>query len=286
MATMKVGGGGCLSPSTSSASSSSSGFESAGSAGFCDGLGAGALSQGGAAHDDGVYSGEEMAEGATPTSAPRKNDADIDGDNANHASNNNNNIIGGTNNNNINNNTHHHHHNNNGGNGGGGGNDIVNGGNHFNNNNNNVNNNKTSSSSSSSPTAAASGLEDQRALQIALELSMLGLGPNAGGGGGGGGGEVNVWGEPNGMFLEQNQSPVGSLGSFGGSLDDDDGPNKKGQNMTECVPVPSSEHVAEIVGRQGRSLYVGRGMGKGEGEGGEGRRGEEGRMWGKRWGKI
>lgn len=27
--------------------------------------------------------------------------------------------------------------------------------------------------------------------------------------------------------------------------------NKKSQNMTECVPVPSSEHVAEIVGRQG-----------------------------------
>ncbi|CAH0382320.1 unnamed protein product [Bemisia tabaci] len=26
--------------------------------------------------------------------------------------------------------------------------------------------------------------------------------------------------------------------------------NKKSQNMTECVPVPSSEHVAEIVGRQ------------------------------------
>ena len=24
------------------------------------------------------------------------------------------------------------------------------------------------------------------------------------------------------------------------------------QNMTECVPVPSSEHVAEIVGRQGK----------------------------------
>lgn len=27
---------------------------------------------------------------------------------------------------------------------------------------------------------------------------------------------------------------------------------KRSQNMTECVPVPSSEHVAEIVGRQGR----------------------------------
>jgi len=28
-------------------------------------------------------------------------------------------------------------------------------------------------------------------------------------------------------------------------------PGKRSQNMTECVPVPSSEHVAEIVGRQG-----------------------------------
>ena len=31
----------------------------------------------------------------------------------------------------------------------------------------------------------------------------------------------------------------------------DDLKSKKSQNMTECVPVPSSEHVAEIVGRQG-----------------------------------
>ncbi|KAJ8876016.1 hypothetical protein PR048_023924 [Dryococelus australis] len=31
----------------------------------------------------------------------------------------------------------------------------------------------------------------------------------------------------------------------------DDSRGKKSQNMTECVPVPSSEHVAEIVGRQG-----------------------------------
>jgi len=30
--------------------------------------------------------------------------------------------------------------------------------------------------------------------------------------------------------------------------------SKKSQNMTECVPVPSSEHVAEIVGRQGKPI--------------------------------
>jgi hypothetical protein len=29
---------------------------------------------------------------------------------------------------------------------------------------------------------------------------------------------------------------------------------RKSQNMTECVPVPTSEHVAEIVGRQGECL--------------------------------
>lgn len=32
--------------------------------------------------------------------------------------------------------------------------------------------------------------------------------------------------------------------------------SKKSQNMTECVPVPSSEHVAEIVGRQGEFFFL------------------------------
>lgn len=44
-------------------------------------------------------------------------------------------------------------------------------------------------------------------------------------------------------------SPV----SAGGHFDDR---SKKSQNMTECVPVPSSEHVAEIVGRQGRFKHI------------------------------
>jgi len=39
----------------------------------------------------------------------------------------------------------------------------------------------------------------------------------------------------------------------GGSLEDLKG--RRSQNMTECVPVPSSEHVAEIVGRQGESYF-------------------------------
>ncbi|XP_075965852.1 RNA-binding protein MEX3B [Anarhichas minor] len=59
-------------------------------------------------------------------------------------------------------------------------------------------------------------LDDQRALQIALDqLSLLGL--------------------------DNDENP----------LYDNQELRKKSVNMTECVPVPSSEHVAEIVGRQG-----------------------------------
>ncbi|AWP02165.1 putative RNA-binding protein MEX3B [Scophthalmus maximus] len=65
-------------------------------------------------------------------------------------------------------------------------------------------------------------LEDQRALQIALDqLSLLGLD-------------------------NDDNSPY----------DSDQEPRKKSVNMTECVPVPSSEHVAEIVGRQGVCVCV------------------------------
>ena len=65
-----------------------------------------------------------------------------------------------------------------------------------------------------------STLEDKRAYQLAMELSMLGLDAN-----------------------DSNESI--------GPNFDADSRNKKSQNTTECVPVPSSEHVAEIVGRQG-----------------------------------
>ena len=68
-------------------------------------------------------------------------------------------------------------------------------------------------------------LEDKRALQIALELSRLGLDGSA----------------ENGA---DERTPTG-LGHF------DNDHIRKSANMTECVPVPSSEHVAEIVGRQG-----------------------------------
>ncbi len=32
---------------------------------------------------------------------------------------------------------------------------------------------------------------------------------------------------------------------------------RKTQNVTDCVPVPTSEHVAEIVGRQGLAFVLG-----------------------------
>ncbi|XP_041661611.1 RNA-binding protein MEX3B [Cheilinus undulatus] len=60
-------------------------------------------------------------------------------------------------------------------------------------------------------------LNDQRALQIALDqLSLLGLDN-----------------EENSVCFDIQET------------------RKKSVNMTECIPVPSSEHVAEIVGRQG-----------------------------------
>jgi RNA-binding protein MEX3 len=100
----------------------------------------------------------------------------------------------------------------------------------------------------------SSSLEEQRALQLAFELSMLGLeqgtgtngpqvnggvGPVNGCGGGGGGG---------GVVVQETDSLQPAPSSVF-----EEARSKKSQNMTECVPVPSSEHVAEIVGRQGES---------------------------------
>lgn len=68
-------------------------------------------------------------------------------------------------------------------------------------------------------------LEDQRALHLAFELSMLGLDEDSGS-------NVNAISDADAEILRKN--------------------NANGANMTECVPVPSSEHVAEIVGRQGK----------------------------------
>lgn len=71
-------------------------------------------------------------------------------------------------------------------------------------------------------TTVGNSQEDQRALQIALELSNLGL--------------------------------LGSCDDDASTSSFEEAIKKKSQNMTECVPVPSSEHVAEIVGRQGMHL--------------------------------
>ncbi|XP_015915422.1 RNA-binding protein MEX3B [Parasteatoda tepidariorum] len=50
-------------------------------------------------------------------------------------------------------------------------------------------------------------------------------------------------------FLTMNDTESGYSSAGGGY--ENESRNKKSQNTTECVPVPSSEHVAEIVGRQG-----------------------------------
>uniref|UniRef100_UPI00358F0F9B RNA-binding protein MEX3B-like n=1 Tax=Myxine glutinosa TaxID=7769 RepID=UPI00358F0F9B len=89
-------------------------------------------------------------------------------------------------------------------------------------------------------------LDDQRALQLALDqLSLLGLDQEDGGAsflageaGPDGGGCLYPGdsGGPDGSCLFPSEAPASA---------------KRSVNMTECVPVPSSEHVAEIVGRQG-----------------------------------
>ncbi|KAI4490587.1 hypothetical protein M0804_003531 [Polistes exclamans] len=84
----------------------------------------------------------------------------------------------------------------------------------------------------------SNSIEEQRALQLAFELSMLGLDQSTPGCPGTGTSAVPgantdpdpLQNPPNSVFEEAR--------------------SKKSQNMTECVPVPSSEHVAEIVGRQ------------------------------------
>lgn len=76
-------------------------------------------------------------------------------------------------------------------------------------------------------------VEDQSAFRLALELSMLSLGES--------------------MPVSSHLQPLGSPLGFAPPPDER---TKKSQNMTECVPVPSSEHVAEIVGRQGMRLFL------------------------------
>lgn len=89
---------------------------------------------------------------------------------------------------------------------------------------------------------AGVSFEDQRALQLAFELSMLGIteGSNGCPGAGTGNGTNN------------DPDPLQTAPAVF-----EEARSKKSQNMTECVPVPSSEHVAEIVGRQGKCVRLG-----------------------------
>lgn len=107
--------------------------------------------------------------------------------------------------------------------------------------------------------------EDPRTLQLALELSLVGLHESN---------QNNSYAQP---ILAQSDYDIGDINVVSGAFNRTDvGPmnnlplppttasgllmpsvgleerSKKSQNMTECVPVPSSEHVAEIVGRQGK----------------------------------
>ncbi|CAG9810795.1 unnamed protein product [Chironomus riparius] len=95
-------------------------------------------------------------------------------------------------------------------------------------------------------------LNDQRALEkLALELSMLDMGGNGTNTNGEGLNDLSnaLLNMPaDGIVPGSTLNAFTSMLNFNGVHFDD---RKKSQNMTECVPVPSSEHVAEIVGRQG-----------------------------------
>ena len=74
-------------------------------------------------------------------------------------------------------------------------------------------------------------MESNQALQAALELSMLNLNNTTY--------STASPDPPYGLFEEE---PLLGI-------------KAKSQNITQCVRVPSSEHVAEIVGRQGNFYY-------------------------------
>lgn len=80
---------------------------------------------------------------------------------------------------------------------------------------------------------------ESRAFQLAYELSMLRFPDTA----------TSVSEPESPSDFGQLLNPMSSIGL-------EETRSKKSQNMTECVPVPSSEHVAEIVGRQGKILVI------------------------------
>lgn len=104
------------------------------------------------------------------------------------------------------------------------------------------------SSSSSSCSSSTSGSDQQVSSAAAAWLEA--------GGGGGGGGRTQqfpaVQHQHQASLIGAPAVPqfVGAAATAGG------GGVKPSANMTECVAVPSSEHVAEIVGRQGNAHTV------------------------------
>lgn len=119
----------------------------------------------------------------------------------------------------------------------------------------------------SSDSERSQPMGDQRALEkLALELSMLDL-TNTGSADGLSHNGADLAAAL--MNIQQHQQqqhspaeglvPGSTLNAFTSMLGFSpvagvhfDDRSKKSANMTECVPVPSSEHVAEIVGRQGK----------------------------------
>ncbi|KAM6967997.1 LOW QUALITY PROTEIN: RNA-binding protein MEX3A [Aplochiton taeniatus] len=102
--------------------------------------------------------------------------------------------------------------------------------------------------------------DDSRALRVALgQLSLLGLGEGDEGGGAPTPGVQDRSNNNNNHQSHTNNiGGVGDTGILQGksklcALYESSSSETKGRgcNITECVPVPSSEHVAEIVGRQG-----------------------------------
>ncbi|XP_041099081.1 RNA-binding protein MEX3A [Polyodon spathula] len=101
--------------------------------------------------------------------------------------------------------------------------------------------------------------EDSRALRVALgQLSLLGIGDTDDDSGGGPGGTRAQDRSNNNNHTGGGGNGCGETGLLSGKsklcalYEAGSGECKgRGCNITECVPVPSSEHVAEIVGRQG-----------------------------------
>ena len=96
-----------------------------------------------------------------------------------------------------------------------------------------------------------SNFDDSRAAaeNIALQLAMLQQGGHPETNGHGHGGHPGH--PPTSAHHIPSASDLLNGHAGSGSLEDLKNTQRRSQNMTECVPVPSSEHVAEIVGRQG-----------------------------------